>query len=589
MAETPIDPTRRSFVAGTAALACGVTTGCAIFKPQPRIEGLCEPMPPPLLAGPEVLRAWQGPARHFDAHTHIFNARDVPVRGFMTTSVAHSMPTEDLKKLVIALAPLAQDLAYLAPTPAAELKEICKQEASATAFSLTDATNDLDRAIEERARAHARELFEAIQSGAPAVRELVDRAAQQLPPPVKGALPDVPFEFSLDYVESAFQDGGSIRMRPSGEWRALRELQLTAQQRAAFDMRAVFQFVRFMLSPRHHNLRTYIKRCAEGSPSLPLSGCFAAMVDFNYWVDRPGRASHLQDQVLLHEQLSLLSRGFMLPLVAYNPWADIEESGASLTLVERAIKDHGCVGVKIYPPMGFAPYNNVKLCGSGCSPGPQPAKLDERLRLLYELCDREGVPVMAHANESMGRDDEHDRLAGVAGWEHLRDMVKSVQRLYVNAGHFGGATAQASGGWTEDFIRLMNQEGRLRVYADLGYWDELLKNGAAQTKLAEVLRRGLSGGRSVAQRLMYGSDWLMLSQVPDWQFYGDVVAGIIRHHAADPQMADRVLGGNALECFGLNQTNGRKSLQRLVDNFCKKAGQAPGWLQETAASPCQVG
>lgn len=590
MSTKPFDPERRSLLAGATALATAGFTGCALVPPRPSIDGLCDPMPQPFLAGPEVLRAWQGHARYFDAHAHLFNARDVPVKGFMSTSVAHSMPTQKLKELVIALAPLAQYLASLAPSPASEMRDLCDTAARVAPFSLTEATLELDRKIEESARLNARELFKAINDRAPVIRELVNQAAQALPPPVKDTLPQVPFEFSLEYVESAFSDGGLVRLRPSGELRALRELQLTAEQRTAFDMRAVFQFVRFMLSPRHHNLRVYIKRCAEGSPSLPLSGCFAAMVDFNHWVAPPGQASHLQDQVLLHEQLSLLSRGFMLPLVAYNPWADIKDHGASLDLVERAIQNHGCVGVKIYPPMGFAPYNNAQICRTGCHPGPDPKELDKRLRLLYELCDREGVPVMAHANESMGRDDEHDRLAGAAGWKALRDMVSSVQQLYVNAGHFGGATPHATGDWTEDFIELMDQEGRLRVYADLGYWDELLRDGQSQGKLAGALRRGLSAGRTVAERVMYGSDWLMLSQVPDWPFYGDVVADLIRRNSVDPAMAERVLGGNALECYGLNPGGGRKSLQRLIDNFCAQgAGPGPGWLQSGSPAQCTVG
>ena len=47
------------------------------------------------------------------------------------------------------------------------------------------------------------------------------------------------------------------------------------------------------------------------------------MVDFNYWLDCPAKASQMEDQVRIHEQLSVLSRGFFLPAIAYSPWVDI--------------------------------------------------------------------------------------------------------------------------------------------------------------------------------------------------------------------------------------------------------------------------
>ena len=85
------------------------------------------------------------------------------------------------------------------------------------------------------------------------------------------------------------------------------------------------------------------------------------MVDFNYWLDCPAKASQMEDQVRIHEQLSVLSRGFFLPVIAYSPWVDIQDKDASITLVEKAIKQHGCVGAKIYPLMGLYPFNNTGL------------------------------------------------------------------------------------------------------------------------------------------------------------------------------------------------------------------------------------
>ena len=185
-----------------------------------------------------------------------------------------------------------------------------------------------------------------------------------------------------------------------------------------------------MLVPRHHNLRTYIRRQAEQSPGLLLSGCFFAMVDFNYWLDCTSAASPMRDQVLFQEQLCLLSRGFLMPLVAHNPWVDIKEHEASLKTVEWAIQEHGCVGVKIYPPMGFFPYGNNKIVFNDPDQSrPNLQELGKRLAALYELCESLEVPVMAHANESNGRNTPEDDIAGPLGWRTADTLLSNVKTL----------------------------------------------------------------------------------------------------------------------------------------------------------------
>jgi len=296
----------------------------------------------------------------------------------------------------------------------------------------------------------------------------------------------------------------------------------------------------------------------------------------------PSKASNQEDQVRLHSLLSLLSQGFMLPLVPYNPWVDIKEGDASIKLVEKAVNDFGCVGVKIYPPMGFYPYNNTELKLPSSEPRPPDlALLDKKLAALYELCDSLGVPVMAHGNDSAGRDAAHDELASSVGWAALRDKGPALKRLYVNAGHFGGALKHNTGDWTDGFVELMKSEGHLRVYGDLGYWDELAAGSPeVKAKLARVLATQLPGAEYVTDRVMYGSDWLMLSQVPGWQSYADSIAAIIRGLYADATTARKVLGENALNCYGLSKTSDRGRLEKLVAFHVQHgSGGSPGWIQ----------
>jgi hypothetical protein len=320
-------------VFGGSILAGLSAAGCCTLPPTPQISGACA-RKNAFLAGPEVRDAWSQKERFFDAHTHFFNAQDVPVAGFLKKSVAHSIPSERLRKLVIALAPIAETLSNLAPTPKAEYDELCKSDGGVLK-SLKAQSEDLDSDINSRRDGVASELYKRILRDSPEIPELFKDANDSAKARNPNAFRAQTTTFSEQFVVEALRDGSGHR-ESGNKFVPNADNKMSAEEAEAASLKNTLQFVGFMLSPRHHNLRTYIRKYAENSPDLPLSGCFASMVDFNYWLDCPAKASHMQDQVLLHEQLALLSGGFMMPLVAYNPWVDIQENDASIKLVQRA-------------------------------------------------------------------------------------------------------------------------------------------------------------------------------------------------------------------------------------------------------------
>ena len=121
----------------------------------------------------------------------------------------------------------------------------------------------------------------------------------------------------------------------------------------------------------------------------------------------------------------------------------------------------------------------------------QPASVRAREDARLGALMNEGIPVMAHANHSMGRDAAHDDLAGPDGWKHLRDALavrpsaSGSGPLRVNAGHFAGETGSP---WARDFVDLAERcDGTLDLYGDTGYWDGLLQGGAAAKRLVSLL------------------------------------------------------------------------------------------------------
>lgn len=314
----------------------------------------------------------------------------------------------------------------------------------------------------------------------------------------------------------------------------------------------VLAFIGYMLSYRWSNLVTYQNAFTEHDNSVGVERTLGSLVDFDRWLQCPPRSAH-EDQVRLHIELSRRSSGYMLPLVSYNPWTDIAEKGRSLALVETAIKA-GCVGVKIYPPNGFRPWGNAKAVAG---PGqPDGRAIDDVLRAFWKKCGELDVPVMAHTSESMGADDEHEKLGGPDGWKLLlaQDFWSKSDGPRVNLGHFGGDSGAKVNGWTNEFAELMQEPKAQGIYADLGYWDKLQcgivgveQCEPAKIRLRSVLEKPVGRTETVADRIMYGSDWLMLSKEKYWANYARQLQQVISEIA--PSSVEKIFAQNASRCF----------------------------------------
>jgi predicted TIM-barrel fold metal-dependent hydrolase len=309
-----------------------------------------------------------------------------------------------------------------------------------------------------------------------------------------------------------------------------------------------------MLSSRHQNLKTYQDAFSENENSIGVRRVLASLVDFDRWLDCPPRSAH-EDQLKLHALLSRMSGYHMLPLISYNPWSDVAEDGKGLALVEDAVRNYGAVGVKIYPPNGFLPWANA---ATKIPKAPDGAEIDRVLQKFWRTCQDLQVPVLAHAGPSMGKDALHSKLSGPAGWKSLLSAPwwPGAERPRIVLGHFGGDSGDAGiDDWTLQFATLMKEPYGRNVYADLGYWEKLrcpmVSPGEcekAQARLAAVLSIDIGGGEVVADRVMYGSDWLMLSKEKNWPSYAQQLHASLRSFA--PQFVERAFGTNAERCFG---------------------------------------
>ena len=166
-----------------------------------------------------------------------------------------------------------------------------------------------------------------------------------------------------------------------------------------------------------------------------------------------------------------------------------------LAVVKKAVEDHGFIGVKLYPPMGFRATGNAALgdafpkhvvAADGLGPDAG-RKLDAELDRLYAFCAENNVPIMAHTSDSYGSAKDYGKRANPAAWIKV---LEKYPALRINLAHFGGfnrggtrENAEQSWGWA--IGRAFAAAATPNVYADIS----LLQRGAAPLRRAAALRR----------------------------------------------------------------------------------------------------
>jgi hypothetical protein len=273
-----------------------------------------------------------------DVHAHFFNASDVPVRGFVAECIGHSEQDPVLRRLIELLAPLLEALALLAPTAADELRQLRAFDRDVQGRSSTEVSLRFATLIDTERTLASERLAKAI-SGTALERELLALKSSPAAPPRRGTL-----------SPAEIRDIVNRTRRPSPQ--ALVRSSLTASPSDVAD--GFIAFLIYILSLRASNLEVHHDAYASDTHAFGIDLVLGSLVDFDYWIDCPPRSAP-EDQIAVHARLAAARPTYFKPLAAYNPWTDIQQSGAGLARVVKAIQEYGFGGVKIYPPIGFMP------------------------------------------------------------------------------------------------------------------------------------------------------------------------------------------------------------------------------------------
>lgn len=152
------------------------------------------------------------------------------------------------------LGPCCRGVGSTGSAPVAEYDGLCGR-GSSKALSLRE-NNQLDIDIDKLRNSTADEVYREILRRGDQIPRLINQAISAAKSRSPSALRDQTTVFSRDFVVEALRDGGSVRDPSSNKPRTQRASELTAEEAQVAAMKGALQFVGFMLSPRHYNLRT---------------------------------------------------------------------------------------------------------------------------------------------------------------------------------------------------------------------------------------------------------------------------------------------------------------------------------------------
>lgn len=550
--------TRRAFLSTSVAGSLTALSGCCGFGLGARHNfTLNTPNTNILAYDKSIARTEQPRIRAIDAHAHFFNASDLQAGGYLAGPIANEF--REWSRLIRILEPIVEIMAReFTPSAVDEWRYLNQLEAQLIGFNSKTRFEALDQKISEHKNEIAEELFKQLkdtQFGAEYNRLTQVPSLRSL---------NIP-QFTEETIRNALSYPTASAITPNGDSLIKRTTDKHPD--------GLLAFVGNMMSYRLHNIRTYQRAFKEDSQSVEVVAACGALVDFDRWVGKcPKSPSSMYDQVMLCERLAIHTNGFLLPLVAYNPWTAIDDNGSYLALIDEAVIKHGFVGVKIYPPIGYYPTgNSIPGRYPPRSKAPDLKKLDTALFALYDKCLDLDIPVMAHGNHSMGAEPHHKPMGGPDRWKELLDTPK-YRKLRVNIGHFGGNYQDGiSGSWTDRFIDVMKTSPFL--YGDIGYWDELAYGDRFDMEnFKRLLGKPINDRETVVSRAMFGTDWFMLSQEQNWHRYADLLFQGLKSTNTNDELIRQFFIGSCMNMLGLNAGNGKRMLE-----YQTKLGFKPDW------------
>jgi len=522
-----------------------------------------------------------------DVHSHVFNARDIPIAGFVTQVVLEGQPLGQL-----ALGPLAVLLSLImdqsAWPPDREQQGLADGTLRPFAAPVVTASQTKEQ-VRSAAAVAIREMQNRSGRYAYFKARVSDhlKQARQVEHLAVMAAPDGGDAALLTFL--AARAGVRMPTRGSGVGPRLQEI---APQAAADGAVAIDDEVYgvFLLASLVTERRTDLVRRLSRLPTSSVDAAAIAMynpalVDYSLWLDEP--VSPLDQQIAVMSAIAAVrGRPYLVhPWVSFCPWRQLVEP-EQMALVQDAVRKKGFIGVKLYPVMGFRPIGNDNASDSSTYPDRLRAlprwgdRLDRALSDLYDWCVAEDVPITTHCSFSQYPSKEAGLRGSPREWRRVMQRPQ-WRSLRLNLAHLGGVwdlANPANNGWTADAIAMLAEFPN--VYGDIADYDSIVGVTRDQRSInAKVLPRLSSLVSSIAAaraKLMYGTDWVMLSRAPGVDQYYSAMRDQVPLKLGVDQAA--FLGQNASRFLGVDQPRRTHNTRQRLEDFLELHGISPQFL-----------
>ena len=515
---------------------------------------------------PECLAKGASGRLDIDVHTHVFNGSDLQVEKFLSSVVSRHYPFF-LRKVIQALAkPLQRSVWKRAPQATDELKKLAR-------FGEGPAIKSINNGQLAEVYADAVQETDMTYS---------QGFAEELKTPDGQQFLDAYREYLSDVAARDPKAADAIRaISPIPELERLRNpeelLKQLDREKALSDysVASVFGFIRSFYAYRFEHVYYLLHNygCEHGTVQLIA----AALVDYDY----PLGAGKTPPPSLLPEQFKVMARisevfsGRVLTYLPFDPWRVVFEGSGIFNAVTDYITHGAAAGVKLYPPMGFAPLGNGDLKPPPPSWPKQPAdfaaQLDRALVQLWEFAKASDVPVIAHAARSNAPADDRAGLGCPDHWQRVFDNYPNARVCF---GHFGGEDLlKSKDSWPQGFLDLVSRYPN--AYGDIAYFEEVLER-KKEPALARRLSDFLVASKQAGNKMIYGSDWEMLGiEAHSEQYFQQFTTLFADPKLFKPDIPPHVLSQNAVDFLGLHPKQQTRS--RLHDFYSKRSVNA-SWL-----------
>ena len=518
------------------------------------------------------------PDRAIDIHAHIFNAKDVPLIGFLTQiymrpadAPVETSEIEGLLKLIKFI------LTGGTLTAQEELAEMNRQKTTA----LITSHRELERQDKERlasgieAFAASLEPVDTIGANERDTMSLI-RPSQLTSD--QRILARLNMATGGDGAVAALKSGRSAQSA-SAEQIADAIFDTTSEgsrigakatavsgQASNLNFFQTLRWIALLTRNRRDILAELLRLYSRLDGGIDIFS--PSLVDFELWLKSNEKVSSPASQIAVMSEIARRQSDAVIlnfaPFCPLRAAVDTREGKDPLHSVRKAVESQGFAGVKLYPPLGFKPIGNQPGKVFGHKPGKKATgrELNDELMRLYHWCAEEDVPLKSHGNDSLAADVCSGANASPEYWGKVLS-TPGLSDLRVNVAHFGGFEGAPAGcpahpvSWEELAARLADKNPG--IYADLGYWTEVTSiNGTPDFTTVDKIKALMQTYPNLENQILYGSDWSMIGREPNHNGYLRDVKAAIGMLGVDQT---KLMSGNALRYLGLDR-NG-KQMQRL--------------------------